>query len=30
LRAAGFKVERHADHFRHDTPDEEWLREIGK
>lgn len=29
LRAAGLQVERHADHFQHDTPDEEWLREIG-
>jgi len=28
LRAAGLKVERHVDHFRHDTSDEEWLREI--
>jgi hypothetical protein len=30
LRRAGLKVERHADHFRHDTPDAEWLQEIGK
>lgn len=30
LRAAGLQVERHADHFRHDTPDEVWLREIGR
>jgi hypothetical protein len=30
LRAAGLSVERHADHFRHDTPDEVWLRETGK
>ena len=30
LRAAGLKVERHADHFRHDTPDEGWLQEIAK
>lgn len=30
LRGAGLKVERHADHFRHDTPDAEWLQEIGK
>lgn len=30
LRAAGFNVERHVDHFQHDTPDEEWLREIGR
>lgn len=29
LRAAGLHVERHADHFKHDTPDEVWLREIG-
>lgn len=29
LRAAGLLVERHADHFEHDTPDEVWLREIG-
>jgi hypothetical protein len=30
LRAAGLSVERHADHFQHHTPDEVWLREIGK
>lgn len=30
LRSAGLLVERHADHFQHDTPDEVWLREIGK
>jgi PIN like domain len=30
LRAAGLRIERHMDHFRHDTPDEEWLWEIGK
>jgi hypothetical protein len=30
LRAAGMAVERHADHFRHDCPDEEWLQEIGR
>ena len=29
LRAGGLAVERHADRFRHDTSDEEWLREIG-
>lgn len=28
LRGAGLKVERHADHFRQDTPDAEWLQEI--
>lgn len=30
LRAGGLTVERHADHFQHDTPDEVWLREIGR
>jgi hypothetical protein len=30
LREAGLRVERHADHFAHDTSDEDWLREIGK
>jgi hypothetical protein len=30
LRAAGLTVERHADHFKHDCPDEEWLQEIGR
>ena len=30
LRATGLRVERHMDHFRHDTSDEEWLREIGE
>lgn len=30
LRAAGLRVECHADHFQHDTPDEVWLREIGR
>lgn len=30
LHAAGLRVERHADHFQHDTPDEVWLREVGK
>lgn len=29
LRAAGLTVERHADHFAHDCPDEDWLREVG-
>jgi hypothetical protein len=29
-RGAVLKVERHADHFRHNTPDAEWLQEIGK
>lgn len=30
LAAAGLNVERHADHFAPDSPDETWLREIGK
>jgi hypothetical protein len=30
LRAGGLTVERHADHFEPDTPDEEWLEAIGK
>ncbi len=30
LRAAGLPVERHADHFAHDCPDEDWLKEIGQ
>lgn len=30
LRAGGLNVERHADHFQHDTPDEVWLSEIGR
>jgi len=30
LEAAGLTVERHADHFAPDTPDEVWLAEIGK
>ncbi|MGH9423743.1 MAG: hypothetical protein ACRD3J_27460 [Thermoanaerobaculia bacterium] len=30
LRAAGLLVERHADHFAPDTPDEEWLEAIGR
>ncbi len=30
LKTAGLTVERHADHFAHDTPDEVWLTEVGK
>lgn len=30
LRAAGYRVESLATHFAADTPDEEWLREVGK
>ena len=30
LRDAGLTVERHADHFVHDAPDEEWLAEVGR
>ena len=30
LRAAGLTVERHADHFAHDCPDETWLESIGR
>lgn len=30
LAAAGLKVERHADHFKPDCPDDEWLEEVGK
>ena len=30
LKIGGLTVERHADHFAHDTPDELWLAEIGK
>ena len=30
LQEAGLTVERHADHFVANCPDEEWLREIGK
>jgi hypothetical protein len=30
LRDAGLKVERHADHFAPDCPDEDWLGEIGR
>jgi hypothetical protein len=29
LAGAGLTVERHRDHFRHDYPDEDWLREVG-
>ncbi len=30
LRGAGLAVERHADHFPHDCPDEVWLETIGE
>lgn len=30
LKAGGLMVERHMDHFAHDCPDQEWLREIGE
>lgn len=30
LKAGGLTVERHGDHFAPDTPDEEWLAEVGK
>ncbi|MBI3981725.1 MAG: hypothetical protein HY337_02355 [Gemmatimonadetes bacterium] len=30
LREAGLTVERHADHFAHDCPDEEWLQVVGE
>lgn len=30
LKAAGLTVERHADHFAHDAPDEVWLAEVGR
>ena len=30
LTSAGLTVERHADHFAPDTPDEEWLEAVGK
>ncbi len=30
LRSNGLTVERHADHFAHDTPDETWLEAVGK
>ncbi len=30
LRSAGLTVERHADHFEHDCPDEHWLEAVGR
>lgn len=30
LSSGGLTVERHADHFDHDTPDEVWLAEVGR
>lgn len=30
LRSAGLRVERHADHFAHDCPDDEWLAEVAR
>jgi hypothetical protein len=30
LKSGGLTVERHADHFAHDAPDETWLEAIGK
>lgn len=30
LRQAGAEVQIHDDHFRQETPDEEWLREVGQ
>jgi len=30
LRSAGIPFEAHRDHFAHDTPDPEWLREVGR
>ena len=30
LSEAGLAVERHADHFAHDCPDEEWLQGVGQ
>ena len=30
LKAAGLTVERHADHFTEDTPDETWLETVGR
>lgn len=30
LRAAGIFVEEHAAHFRHDTPDDEWIPEVAR
>jgi hypothetical protein len=29
LKSGGLRVERHADHFTHDTPDETWLEAVG-
>lgn len=30
LRSYGLTVERHGDHFAHDTPDDEWLEDVGR
>ncbi len=30
LKAGGLTVERHIDHFAHDTPDDVWLAEVGR
>ena len=30
LKSAGLQVERHADHFSQDCPDETWLEEVGR
>jgi len=30
LVEAGIRIERHDDHFTPDTPDEDWIREIGR
>lgn len=30
LAAAGLEVRRHADHFAHDAPDEDWLQAVGQ
>jgi PIN like domain len=30
LKSGGLTVERHADHFAHNTPDETWLEAVGK
>lgn len=30
LKDSGLTVERHGDHFAHDTPDEVWLAEVGR
>ena len=30
LKAGGLTIERHADHFAPNTPDEDWLAEVGK